>query len=176
MDKIKKFKQYNSEGKLELIDHDDQIDYLEKYLNSDLILISNMNFLFLINKDKRFGQRYIELAEKYGIKINKKDKSFFYTTLLTTTLDPKELSNIFGEGIFTNELGEGIEGDDINTGMCFFYKLDGYESIYFYDNRGSSFEVDETMTKEKFLDYYFHLLDIILSKTNKAEELNELIK
>ncbi len=98
----------------------------------------------------------------------------WFLTMLITTLNDEQLTDMFGEGYKTSKLGEGYRRGV--KGICYFFKLNGITSHFFIDNRGVKLEYEAITDKNALFQYMSDVYELIITKTNQSKDIVDAYK
>lgn len=141
---------------------------LQSYINKYNQILADKNFYKKISII--FENNNIHIKKEKGTStvfktLYEKNKTIsFILILLLTSLEEENLISMFGNGYKTNKLGEGFKRG--YSGRCFFFKLNGFISMYFIDHRGSGLNVASDISDENYLQYMVDLIELIITKTD----------
>lgn len=157
---------------------------LKYYMSSDLytpimniILNKNMDAYseiggYLIDKGyipETYGEKskYLYDIYKNGSALqkvfSKKDINVFLRmsaiTFLTSDLDEKVLTSLFGKPIKHSEFGEGFDRKRKYSYISYFTEMDGYKFHFGIDHRGTNIEVDKYISYDNLILCIQKLID-----------------
>ena len=163
--------------KLELVN---QQEYFDRYTNN--LFITNNYIMSFMNvlRDKIYLKAIKKLFKnKYSYINNISTSNIIF---IFSALEIDELETLFGKGFETEEFGEGfhekkhkIKVNKKTNGICYFFKLNGIECIYFIDHRGTSLEHCHILEND-ILQFYIDLTELIITKTGVVERYKEYLK
>lgn len=139
--------------------------YMNKYTQ---LILNDKNFYKKINiifeNNNIFLKKENNVTSAFKSLYQKNKNVSFILSFLLTALEEENLVSMFGNGYKTNKLGEGFKRG--YSGRCFFFKLNGFISMYFIDHRGSGLNVASDISDADFLQYMVDLIELIVTKTD----------
>lgn len=163
--------------KLELVN---QQEYFDRYKNDNILSKHYITTFMNILRDKKFNKAIKKLVKtKYDFVDNISTTNII---MIYTALGIDDLEKLFGKGYETDEFGEGftekedkIKVNKKTCAVCYFFKLNDVECMYFIDHRGSTLEHGEIL-EDNALQFYINLTELIITKTDFLEQYKEYLK
>jgi hypothetical protein len=150
--------------------------FFQHFINMYFPLLDNNNFykkIYIIFENNNIHLKKEKSVISMFKTLYERNRNIeFLLTLLISSLEEENLIDMFGTGYKTNKLGEGFKRG--YSGRCFFFKLNGFISMYFIDHRGSGLSVASDISPEKFLQFMVDLIELIVTKTDLIEEYKKV--